>query len=83
MYSMKPYFVEIQLEHRVGDGWTAIAQFSRQLDYAKHDTVKKSRFPTHVEAATKGRAESAAVQWARAFVASSPDIVESSLWLAP
>ncbi|WP_250479651.1 MULTISPECIES: hypothetical protein [unclassified Caballeronia] len=80
MYSMKPYFVEIHPEQVAGDGWTAIAQFSRQSDYSKHDdTVHKIRFRTQVAAATRGGAESAAVDWARAFVTHAADMIESSL----
>ncbi|MCG7403026.1 hypothetical protein [Caballeronia zhejiangensis] len=80
MYSIKPYFVEIFPEHVAGDGWTAIAQFSRQSDYSKHHiTVHKIRFRTQVAAATRGGAESAAANWARAFVAYAPDMIEASL----
>ncbi len=78
MYRVNPYFVEIQPERLDGDRWTAVAQFSRKMDYVKPGTVYKCRFSTQVEAATKSDAESAAVRWARLVVAHAPHLIESS-----
>ncbi|WP_250442130.1 hypothetical protein [Caballeronia sp. AZ1_KS37] len=81
MYSMSGFFVEIIPEHVPDDGWTAIAQFSRQRDYRKHDEVPKATFPTNLAYGTRSAAERAATQWAREFVTSSSEVLESSLRL--
>lgn len=81
MYSMPPFFVEINPEHIPGDGWTAVARFSRSSDYLRHEDVPKVALPTHMAEATRGAAERAATQWARAFVCSSSAVLESALRL--
>lgn len=82
MYSMPPFFVEISPEHTAGDGWTAVAHFSRSSDYKRHAELPKVSLQTHMAEASRGAAERAATQWARAFVCSSSAVLESALRLA-
>ncbi|MEM5296230.1 hypothetical protein VSR82_18080 [Burkholderia sp. JPY481] len=77
MYSIKPFFVEIFPE-RV-DGWTAEARFSRQGDYAKPIKVPKVRFFLRAVKPTKAMAEGDAIEWARRYIASSAEVLETSL----
>ncbi|WP_277185359.1 hypothetical protein [Caballeronia sp. BR00000012568055] len=79
MYSLKPFFVEIFPE-RV-DGWIAEALFSRQCDYSKPIKVPKVTFRLGTVQPTKASAERDAIEWARRFIASSTDVLESSLKL--
>ena len=81
MYSMGTYFLEIISDPIPGDGWTAEARFSRQADYRKHADVPKVTYPTHIVQPTKGAVERAAAEWAREFVLTSTDVLESSLRL--
>ncbi len=81
MYSIGTYFVEVLSESIPGDGWTANARFSRKLDYRQHAEVKTVTYPTHIVGPNKAQVERDVAAWARGFVASSGEVVESSLRL--
>ena len=81
MYSMGAYFVEVIPQSIPGDGWTADAQFSRQIDYRKHAEVPKVSYPSRIVELTKASAERAVMEWAREFVSASGEVIESSLRL--
>jgi hypothetical protein len=82
MYSMGAYFLEIFPEAIPGDGWTGVACFSRRSDYKRHAEVPKVAFPTHIIMPTMALTEVAITDWAREFVATSGEVLESSLRLA-
>jgi hypothetical protein len=82
MYAMGAYFLEVFPNSIPGGGWTAEARFSRRDDYRRHSHVPVATFPSPIVMPTRGSAETAAVAWAREFVASSGDVVESSLDMA-
>ncbi|SAK96613.1 hypothetical protein AWB79_07355 [Caballeronia hypogeia] len=79
MYSMGAYFVEIIPQSVTGKGWTADARFSRQADYRKHAEVLKISYPSQLIEPTRALAERAVLQWAREFVKTSSEVIESSL----
>lgn len=82
MYSLGAYFLEIFPESIPGDGWTGVARFSRQSDYKRHAEVTTVTFHSHIFQPTRRMAEGAIAAWAREFVTSSSDVLESSLRLA-
>ena len=82
MYSMGAYFLEIFPESVPGDGWTGEARFSHRSDYRRHADVPKVTFQSHIVMPTMASAESAIADWARVFVYTSADVLESSLRLA-
>ncbi|MDR5815127.1 MULTISPECIES: hypothetical protein [unclassified Caballeronia] len=82
MYSLGAYFLEIFPESIPGDGWTGAARFSRRSDYKLHAVVTTVTFPSHIFKPSRRQAEGAIADWARDFVKSSGDVLESSLRLA-
>lgn len=82
MYSMGAYFLEIVPQPIPNHGWTGDAWFSRRSDYRKHADVPKVSFASHVAPPSAASAEAEIAAWARDFVATSSEVVESSLRLA-
>ncbi|WP_322102204.1 hypothetical protein [Paraburkholderia sp. J41] len=79
MYSVGDYFIECLMEHRPGDGWTALARISRRDDYRKAQHVPKALFHPAIERHTRHDAERAAVQWARAKVSLHREEIERAI----
>lgn len=77
MYSLGAYFLEIFPESIPGDGWTGVARLSRRSDYKRHAGVTTVTFHSHIFQPTRHRAEGAVAAWAREFVTSSSDVLES------
>lgn len=81
MYAMGDFFMECVPQKIEGDGWTALARFSRRDDYRKRDFVPKAVFATAIEVETRRQVESAVANWARRYVATSAEQIAIAIEL--
>jgi hypothetical protein len=82
MYTMGAYFLEVMPQSIPNDGWTGDVRFSRRGDYRRPANVPTVTLQTHIFRPTKQATEAAILVWAREFVASSGEVLESSLRIA-
>lgn len=78
MYLVGDYFVECITDHTPGDGWTALARFSRKDDWRKLGGVPTVVFAVLLDCPTRRDAEQAAIQWARKRVLTQSDTIEEA-----
>jgi hypothetical protein len=79
MYTMGAYFLEVFPQSIPGDGWTGSVRFSRRGDYRQPADVPTVTMQSHIVRPTMRATEAAILVWAREFVTSSDEVLESSL----